>query len=233
MTERAPSTATFALLGLLAMRPWTGYELTRQLRRSLHYAWPRSEANLYAEQKQLVGLGWARVTKEPVGRRTRNRYEITPAGRRALRAWMRTVPDAPRLEVEGIVRMFFADRGSVEDLTQAIRSTGERAGDAVLELCEIVQDYFVTGGPFPRRLHAIALAADLVTDLLARIESYSRHAAAEVVRWDTTRDRGLTMDARKRFQEILGRGERIARARGRLTPGVPPRQDLRTRVRRS
>jgi DNA-binding PadR family transcriptional regulator len=213
MAGPTPSTTTYALLALLAIRPWTGYELTRQLRRSLHYAWPRSEANLYNEQKQLVRLGWATVTKEYVGKRTRNRYEITPAGRRALRAWMHTEPDIPHLEVEGIVRMFFADQGSVDDLVQSIRTTGERAGDAVLELCELVDDYLVTGGPFPRRLHAVALAADLLTDLLERIETYARDAAAEVVHWDTTKELGLTADARKRFEAILARGERISHHR--------------------
>jgi DNA-binding PadR family transcriptional regulator len=216
MAGPTPSTTTYALLALLAIRPWTGYQLTRQLRRSLHYAWPRSEANLYSEQKQLVRLGWATITKEPVGKRTRNRYKITATGRNALRAWMRTEPDVPSLEVEGIVRMFFADQGSVEDLVNSIRAMGERAGDAVLELCEIVKDYFVTGGPFPQRLHAVALAADLVTDLLDRIETYAQEAAAEVVRWDTTKDRGLTTDARKRFEAILSRGERISDTRREL-----------------
>lgn len=209
MATRSPSTTTYALLALLAIRPWTGYELTQQLRRSLHYAWQRSEANVYSEQKRLVRLGWAAVTKEPRGKRTRNRYEITPAGREALEGWMRTPPDAPHLEVEGIVRMFFADQGSVEDLLRSIRVTGTGAGDAVLELAEIVEEYFVNGGPFPERLHAVALAADLITDLLDRIESFAREAAAEVADWDTTADRGMDEQARRRLAAILERAERI------------------------
>lgn len=213
MTNSAPSTTTYALLALLAIRSWTGYELTRQLRRSLHYAWPRSEANVYSEQVRLVRLGWATVTKEPIGKRTRNRYEITPIGRRELRRWMHSDPEDPHLEVEGIVRMFFADQGSVDDLIRSIRTTGTRAGDAVLELCEIVEDYFDTGGPFPRRLHTIALAADLATDLLSRIESFAREAVDEIAGWETTKDRGLTDDARERFEAILARGRRIRRGR--------------------
>jgi DNA-binding PadR family transcriptional regulator len=217
MTTPTPTTTTYALLALLALRPWTGYELTRQARRSLHYAWPRSEANLYSEQKQLVRLGWATVTKEARGRRTRNRYEITAKGRRALRAWMRTEPDTPRLEIEGIVRMFFADQGDVEDLAQAIRTTGALAGDAIAEVCGLVEDYFETGGPFPERLHVIAMAADLVTDLLSRIETFAQEAVDEVERWKTTKGQGMTPAARARLQAILARG-------GRTEPG-------RTRVR--
>jgi hypothetical protein len=142
---------------------------------------------------------------------------------------MRTEPSVPHLEVEGIVRMFFADQGSVDDLANSIRITGDRAGDAVLELCEIVKDYFVTGGPFPHRLHAVALAADLVTDLLERIEAYAHGAAAEVVNWDTTKDRGLTPDTRKRFEGILARGERISSRRRDLYQATVelPRDRLR------
>ena len=54
------STATsFALLGLLALQPWTAYELVAQANRSLHFYWPRSEAHLYAELKRIVERGHA------------------------------------------------------------------------------------------------------------------------------------------------------------------------------
>ena len=69
-----PTTTTYALLGLLAVKSWTGYELTQQARRSLRYAWPSSEANLYREQQRLVRMGWATVEAEAVGDRTRCRH---------------------------------------------------------------------------------------------------------------------------------------------------------------
>ncbi|MGH2703374.1 MAG: PadR family transcriptional regulator, partial [Actinomycetota bacterium] len=72
-----PRTATYALLALLAVQPWSGYELTKQARRSLLYVWPSSEAHLYREQRRLERLGWASVEKERVGSRVRNRYTIT------------------------------------------------------------------------------------------------------------------------------------------------------------
>ena len=37
-----PSTATYALLGLLGVQPWTWYELAGQAHRSLRYIWPTS-----------------------------------------------------------------------------------------------------------------------------------------------------------------------------------------------
>src|SRR5437588_2759486 len=166
------STTTYSLLGLLAVRSWTGYELTQQARRSLRFAWPSSEAHLYREQKRLVALGWATVEEEQVGNRVRNRYAITPAGRKALRRWLGTDPVGPKVEVEGILRTFFGDYGSVDDLARSLQNTSEQAHQMVDDMLSYVADYLETGGPFPHRLHVIALAADLVTDILDRIDTY-------------------------------------------------------------
>ena len=79
-------TTSYAILGMLALRPWTAYELTQQLRRSLTYCWPKAESVLYDEPKRLVRLGLATAQRQPAGRRTRTAYAITDQGRRALEA---------------------------------------------------------------------------------------------------------------------------------------------------
>ena len=214
---RRPTTTTYALLGLLAVRPWTGYELTQQVRRSLHYAWPSSEANLYREQKRLVQLGWARVEKEPVGRRTRNRYEVTDDGRAALREWLETTPAAPSLEIETAVRAFFADHGSRDALLRSMETTAGDARRAVDEIVSFMEDYLETGGPFPDRLHVIAIAADLAVDLFDRIAEFYEQAAAEVSEWETTEALGMTDATRRRFEAAIAR-HRASRRDAARTP---------------
>src|SRR5262245_35683445 len=104
------TTTSYAILGLLNIRHWSAYELTQQARRSLRYAWPKSESHLYAEPKRLVKLGLAGVTEAPAGPvRTRQVYRITPAGRRALKRWLATEPAPPQLEFEALLRLFYAD----------------------------------------------------------------------------------------------------------------------------
>jgi len=39
------STTSYAILGLLDLRPWTAYELTKHMRRNLHYFFPRAESS--------------------------------------------------------------------------------------------------------------------------------------------------------------------------------------------
>src|SRR5688572_30096769 len=101
--ERPPSVTTHALLGLLSIQPWTAYELTAQMRRALRWAWPRTEANLYNEIRQLAPRGLARATEEESGGRTRTRYEITDAGREALAAWLDTEPGLAQLQFETLL----------------------------------------------------------------------------------------------------------------------------------
>ena len=63
MTSDLPTTS-YAILGLLALRSWTGYELAQQGRRSMAFMWPKAESVIYEEPRRLVTLGLARATKE-------------------------------------------------------------------------------------------------------------------------------------------------------------------------
>lgn len=202
---KEPATTTYALLGLLAIKPWTGYELTQQVRRSLRYAWPSSEAHLYREQKLLVRLGWASVRTEKTGGRTRKRYRITPQGRRAFRAWLETPPELPRLEIESVVRVFFADQGSPQALADSMRTTADQIREAIAPMAEMVDGYLDDGGPFPDRLHLIALTADLVTDLLDRIRAFADQTAEEAASWEGTAGVGITEATRERLERIRER----------------------------
>src|SRR3712207_4596565 len=85
----AMSTTSFAILGLLGVQPWSSYELTRQMDRSLGRFWPRAQSKLYEEPRKLVAHGYAVAAVEHVGRRSRTVYSITPEGRAALTAWLR------------------------------------------------------------------------------------------------------------------------------------------------
>lgn len=206
MTE--PTTISYALLGLLGIRSMTGYELTQQYRRSLQYAWPMSEGHIYREQKRLARRGWATVEEERAGRRTRKRYTITPAGRRALRGWLSSEPSPPGLDIEGALRLHFADQGDRESAVAALRATADHARAGIEQMLDMVEDYLETGGPFPERLHIIALGADGVTRLLGAIEQFFEEAADQVETWPSTRDLGLIDTARRRLESILERGGR-------------------------
>lgn len=226
MTQASP--ATYGLLAMLESRSWTGYELTKQLRRSLRFVWPSSEGHLYREQKRLVDLGWATVEKEPAGARSRNRYHIAPKGRTALRQWRATTPEEPHFEIEGILRLFFADRGAPEQLTASMEATAMAAEKMLDELLGFVDEYLDDGGPMwmlehgvggpderiefhgrdmiPERLHVVALVIDATTMLLADLHRFATDLAEETRDWESTTDPALTVNTRRRLNEIRDRG---------------------------
>jgi len=198
-----PSATTYALLGLLALRPHTGYELTRQVRTSVSLVWPASESNLYREQHRLVRLGWAGVAAEPAGRRTRKRYTITELGRRELGAWLASPPTPPTLDVEAFVRLWLADQGTVDDLTGALRATATSARATIAAAATLAERYLAGEGAFESRAHLNALAGEMLVDTLGALADRCERAVTEVSGWPTTRDRGLDEETRARLRRIV------------------------------
>lgn len=199
------TTTSYALLGMLALRPFNAYELTQQSKRSFRFFWPRSEANLYAEPKRLVQLGWAKAVPQKVGRRTRTSYEITSAGRDALRAWLATSPGSPLIEVEGLVRLLHADQGSIEDLRAALHATHAQAVELLDAAYADVQGYLLNGDPFPQRLHIIALLSVGYFNIIGALADWCTVALDETSSWSSTVDLGMTPAAHRLLEQTLQR----------------------------
>ena len=178
------SPTSHALLGLLSLRAWTTYELTQQARRSLRFLFPRAERHLYAEAKRLAVAGLARTEESYTGKRKSRTYSITPAGRKALREWLRTPPEALVLEAEVLLRSFFGDLGRQQDLLAALESARDQAVDAQRELAALAESAVDGTAPFPDRNAVGALTMRFVTDFHRMIEERSAWAATEVATWD-------------------------------------------------
>src|SRR6185295_5652499 len=119
-TTAALTPTSYAILGLLAIRPWTTYELAKQMDRTLSRFWPRARSKLYEEPKKLVSHGLARATEGSTGRRSRTTYAITAKGRRALTAWVAEPGEGPVLEFEQLLKVFFCDQGTTDDLRRQL-----------------------------------------------------------------------------------------------------------------
>jgi DNA-binding PadR family transcriptional regulator len=203
-----PSDASYALLGLLALRSWTGYELTQQIRRSLRLAVPASEATLYRDQARLVERGWASCTEEPSGRRSRKRYAITPAGRAALEAWLSSPPAPPSFTVDVVARAWLADQGDPHDLVATLAATAEQARASIDVIVEQSRGYLTPETTdFPARAHVNAAAAHLLVELLGALEAACHDLSPEVARWSDMTGDDLRSAATARFARIVASHE--------------------------
>ena len=178
------SPTSYALLGLLSLRRWTTYELAQQAQRSLRFLYPRAERILYAEAKRLAEAGLARSEATFTGKRRSTNYAITPAGRKALQAWLRTEPAPPVLEAEVLLRSFFGEFGRQEDLLAALETTRTQAIEVQRELAAMAEERLGGGAPFTERVGVVVLSMRFVTDFQRLLEEWAEWAAGEVATWE-------------------------------------------------
>lgn len=188
--DKPLTTTGYAVLGLLAVRSWTTYELAKQVQRSLGWFWPRAERKLYEVPRDLVSRGLATVTEGHTGRRSRSVYRITPLGRRTLKTWLGVPPEQPSLEFEAMVKVFFADAGSLEQLHRTLDSVAKDADSRRDELLAMIEGTDDATAEFARRLHINALGLRFhleYQDLLARWAIWARSESAS---WASIHDPG-------------------------------------------
>jgi PadR family transcriptional regulator AphA len=94
MTDPQLDTTTLAVLGLVALQPGSGYDLARLAARSIGYMWTPSRSQIYKVLPRLDAQRLATTKRiRQQDRPDKALYRITPAGRRALRAWLEHVDD--------------------------------------------------------------------------------------------------------------------------------------------
>ena len=104
-----PTAVTWAVLGLVAMEPRSGYDVKRIVDRSVRHFWAASYGQIYPELRRLEEAAWIEGDDAPRGGRSRRVYRITPEGRRALQAWLHGHETRIELRDESLLRLFFAD----------------------------------------------------------------------------------------------------------------------------
>ena len=183
MYRKQLSPTSFAILGLLSIQPFTTYELAQQMDRTLSWFWPRAASMIYEEPKKLVTAGLATSRATFTGRRRSTTYEISDAGRAALRDFLNAPATGMRMEFEAMIKVAFADAGDTNQLRATVR---EIRADAEVRLAEILDrstQYATTGGPFPDRLPIVAITGKLLMSQYEAVVRWARWAEDAIDEW--------------------------------------------------
>ena len=179
----ALTSTSYAVLALLALQPWTTYQLARQMERSLGWIWPRAISRLYEEPKKLVAAGLAASRPGATGRRRSTVYTITPEGRQALAAWLAEPGSGPVLECEALVKIAYADQGSRDGLLANLAALVDDT-TAKLHFGEMIAATYLEGrGPFPDRLPLSGLMWRFLWEYHITMLRWARWARDEVQAW--------------------------------------------------
>lgn len=180
------TTTSYAILGQLALQPWTAYDLARQMRINLHYFFPRAESQVYAEPKRLVEHGLAVARDEMTGRRPRTVYEITDKGMVALQEWLRTpLSKGPVLEFEALLRIIYAPFGTDADLAATLAQVRAEVSD-FLDVADRVRSDYVAGRmPFQRHVVQRSIMHDFLASFADLIDEWAERSAERIAQWPT------------------------------------------------
>lgn len=182
------TTTSYALLGFLALEPFSAFELTGLMRTSgTRYLWPRTESRLYKEPHNLAAHGLVTGAEERHGRRVRTVYTITKDGRAALAAWLSEPGARPRTEHEALLKVFYANFGSLPQLRDQLAAVRRDLVDEYEALIETVELLRAKRHPFPDRTHLSQLVIEHVRLELAARSTWLRTAEDAVATWGTTR----------------------------------------------
>jgi PadR family transcriptional regulator, regulatory protein AphA len=178
------TTTTYGVLGLLAVRPHSTYELAKAMDRSVGRVWPRAKSKLFEEPKKLVQHGYAIAKEDAVGRRPRTMYTITRSGRRALAAWLAEPGNGPALEFEGLVKLIFADHGSRDAALASLARARQWAVEQNAGSIEAGERFAAAeDGLYAGRRATTLLLGAFLTDFYKLVADWADWATDEVEGW--------------------------------------------------
>jgi len=219
-----PLTSTsYAVLGLLAIKPCSTYELAQQMDRTLNRFWPRTRSKLFEEPKKLLAHGLAKATSEKVGLRPRTVYAITPAGRGALARWVAEPAEGPVLEFEQLLKVFFCENGTTTDVRRTLADARAWAHERTLVNVEVGQAYLEGRGQFPQRAAINQVVGRFIDDLLETVDTWASWADDLVSRWPESPVSAVpdNEEMAKTVRRAKGRAARYVRS-GRSAAGRQP-----------
>jgi len=183
MARGSLTTTSYAILGLLAVKPWSTYELTQQMDRSLGRFWPRARSKLFEEPKRLVEMGLAKATAGSTGRRPRTVYSITARGRRALAQWLASPGSGPELEFEQLLKVFFVEHATKEAALANIGAAREWARAQIEEHIAVGRAYLEGVGAFQERLAVNVITGTFLARFALMVERWASWALDVVESW--------------------------------------------------
>jgi hypothetical protein len=135
-------------------------------------------------------LGLATATEKHTGNRPRTIYRITPAGRQALRKWLSDPPEASVFESEAMVKVFFADAGTIEQLVSTLDAIEANARSRIDDLRSMIDSSRDPAYEFATRLPINALALRFELDHQALQADWAAWARTQIASWTSTTDAG-------------------------------------------
>jgi DNA-binding PadR family transcriptional regulator len=144
-----------AILGLLAIRPMSGYDISRSYERALQRVWYAPVGQVYPTLKAMQAQGLLDVEVHvQESRPNRKEYRLTEQGREALLDWLSQPSALPFMHHEFISKLFLLDNLDEDKRRELVADYVARCGAWSADLEAIEQKMAPTlEGPFQKSVH--------------------------------------------------------------------------------
>jgi PadR family transcriptional regulator, regulatory protein AphA len=124
-----------SVLGLLSIKPMSGYELKKVIDSSVAHFWSADQSQVYRTLTALVDEGLAsRRTVVQEERPNLHIHSVTDSGLAELDAWLASPLRTPPSRDPFLARLFFADRLPVERIRELLAARRQEIGEALAAL---------------------------------------------------------------------------------------------------
>jgi DNA-binding PadR family transcriptional regulator len=169
----------FALLGLLAVQPASGYDLKRAINRSTYFIWNATGPQIYNTLHNLRAEGYITSKALPqTGKPDKQIHTITGSGRAALKAFMGEPIRASVTRDEVLLRIFFGNFAIGKTMRRELEAYLDRIGQerATMEATEARINAHPGGRHEARRFQLLSLRIK-VAQIRAMEQELSRFLA--------------------------------------------------------
>lgn len=105
----------YVILGLLAERPLSGYQIKKIVDIRFQFFWSESFGQIFPALRSLTAEGLvAECAAAGTGARSSKTYQITPAGREALIVWLSQPVEKESLRLEILLKTYFSGYAAPE-----------------------------------------------------------------------------------------------------------------------
>ena len=101
------SKTKYAILGILTIKPMSGYDIKKMIDHSISHFWNESFGQLYPSLKTMENEGLISISSENNGNKQKNIYSITANGIAVLNEWLANSPDTNQIRLEPLLKIFF------------------------------------------------------------------------------------------------------------------------------
>ncbi len=106
----------FVILGFLLDGSRSGYEIGQIIKKSTNNFWQESDASIYPALKLLAKEKMVSSETAYVGKRRKEVFTITKAGKKAFMEWYKKPPEQDMHREEFLLKLFFATETTKEEM---------------------------------------------------------------------------------------------------------------------